>query len=310
MEKEKVAVSGVNGFVGNHLAQELGNAGLSVIGIDLGPKPNAEISGVVNEYYQADLTKEWPEIPHVKAIIHLAGLAAIGPSFDEPQKYINANTSMVTSIGEYYKKQDKKPRVVIVSSGSIYDPNQPMPINEKGEVGLFSPYAVSKTCNEHQAEYYCNRGQDWVVTRPFNHIGPGQGQGFLLPDLYNRLSSLKKGENKIITGNIETCRDYTDVRDIVRAYCIIALAKKLNRNVYNICSGKSLSGIEIFTELKNAMGLNGIKCEIDQSLIRPTDAKNIVGDNSRLKDELGWEPKIKIHQTIVDFVESKSKFKT
>jgi GDP-4-dehydro-6-deoxy-D-mannose reductase len=306
MDKEKVVISGVNGFVGHHLAQELSSSGIWVIGVGQDVEVNPNISNVVNEYYQANLTKLWPNIPNVKAVIHLAGLAAVGPSFDNPQTYIDTNSSMVTNLCEYYTKQDIKPRIVIVSSGAVYDSNQPMPITEEGRVGFSSPYAVSKILTENQATYYRNRGLDCVVARPFNHIGPGQGQGFILPDLYNRLASLRKDEHTIITGNIGTRRDYTDVRDIALAYGKIALAPVLKHGVYNICSGTSRSGLELLTELKDAMGLPNIEHETDQSLVRPTDVKDIVGDSSRLKDELGWKPQIDTHQTIVDFVESKS----
>lgn len=306
MDKEKVVISGVNGFVGHHLARELHDAGISVVGIGRETEVSSEISNIVNEYHQADLVQTWPEIPNTKAVIHLAGLAAVAPSFDNPQFYINTNSSMVTNLCEYYVKQDKKPRIVIVSSGVTYSPNQPMPIAEDGVMGFSSPYAVSKVLNENQAAYYRSRGLDCVIVRPFNHIGPGQDKGFILPDFYDRLSSLKEGETTIITGNIETRRDYTDVRDIVRAYGKIALATTLKHNTYNICSGKSLSGADIFNALKSAMDLNDVGYEVNQSLVRPTDIANIVGDSSRLKDELGWEPQIDISQTVIDFVKSKN----
>jgi len=304
VNKEKIVISGINGFVGQHLAREINSAGLSIIGIGQEEAINDKISDIVEEYRQANLIETWPDVPNAKAVIHLAGLAAIGPSFDKPQVYINANSSMVTNLCEYYLNQDIKPRIIIVSSGAIYSPGQPMPISEKGEIGLSSPYAVSKVLNENQATYYRSRGLDCVVVRPFNHIGPGQTDGFILPDFYKRLSSLSKSERVIITGNIETKRDYTDVRDIVRAYRKIALAETLKDTTYNVCSGVSLSGAEIFNVLKNAMDLSDIEYRVDQSLVRPSDAKNIVGDASRLKDELGWEPQTEIRQTVIDFVKS------
>lgn len=306
MDKEKVVISGVNGFVGHHLAKELYGAGLSVVGVGRETEVSTNIADIIDEYHQADLINEWPEIPEAKAVIHLAGLAAVGPSFDNPQLYLNANSSMVTNLCEYYMKQDKKPRVVIVSSGAIYSPNQPMPITEAGEIDFSSPYAVSKVLNENQVTYYRKRGLDCVVVRPFNHIGPGQAEGFLLPDLYKQLSSLKEGEHTIITGNIETRRDFTDVRDVARAYGKIALAPVLKDSLYNICSGSSLSGVEIFNALKGAMNLSEIGHEIDPSKVRPTDVMDIIGSSNRLKDELGWEPQIDIHQTVIDFVNSKS----
>ncbi len=307
MDKEKVVISGVNGFVGHHLTRELYSAGLLVVGIGQEAVVNSDISDIVSEYHQANLVEEWPIIPDAKAVIHLAGLAAVSPSFEKPQVYINANSSMVTNLCEYYIKQESRPRIVIISSGAIYSPNQPIPIKESGEIGFSSPYAVSKVLNENQVAYYRNRGLDCVIARPFNHIGPGQAKGFILPDFYGRLASIGKDEHTIITGNIETRRDYTDVRDIARAYSKLALAPELKDSIYNICSGTSLSGAEIFNELKQAMGLKDVSYKIDPSLVRPTDVKDIVGDSLRLRNELGWNPEIDIHQTIKDFVKSKQR---
>ena len=305
MSKESVVVTGVNGFVGHHLARELTSSGLSVIGVGTDETIAPGIADIVNEYHQVDLSERWPDIPHARAIIHLAGLAAVGPSFDNPQKYINLNSAMVTNLCEYYVNNDDKPRIILVSSGAIYDGRQPMPINESGNVGLSSPYAVSKVLNENQATYYRQRGLDCVVVRPFNHIGPGQAPGFILPDFYQRLSQLEDPTAAVSVGNIDTRRDYTDVRDIVRAYGKLALADSLQHTVYNVCSGSSVSGTEILDKLKAAMDLPNVTFEIDPSLVRPTDIENIVGDSSRLKEEIGWEPQIPLQQTIADFIESK-----
>lgn len=306
MEREKIVISGINGFVGHHLAKELKKSDKYIVGIGQNEEVNPKIKDIVDEYFQENLTQNWPAITNVKTIIHLAGLSAVGKSFEAPQAYINSNSAMLTNMCEYYIKQDDKPRIIIASSGTVYSPNQPLPITEDGELAYSSPYVVSKMLNENQAAYYRNRGLDCIVVRPFNHIGPDQDRGFILPDFYNRLSTLDEGEDTISVGNIETYRDFTDVRDIVRAYGKIALAITLKHNVYNICSGVSLSGVEIFNKLKSAMDLPNVKYEINQSLVRPTDIKNIVGDSSRLKDELSWEPQIDINQTIIDFVKSQS----
>lgn len=304
MEKPHVVISGVNGFVGQHLSRELINQDVSVIGVGHEPEPDRTISGLLEGYYSSDLTKEWPDIKEpVRAVIHLAGLAAVGPSFEEPQRYINGNSSMVTNLCEHYvDKNDGTPRIVIVSSGAIYDSNQPMPINEDGRIGFSSPYVISKVVTEHQAEYYRKRGLDCIVARPFNHIGPGQRPGFILPDMYERLAGLDESETVMSVGNLETRRDYTDVRDIVKAYGRLALTESLKYDTYNICSGESISGLEILQELKHAMGKEAVTFVIDEKLFRPTDAEEIVGSSSRLKNELGWYPTYNIKQTIADFV--------
>lgn len=294
MEK-KIAVTGINGFVGRHLTKELQNAGCEVVGI--GREDSCDF---VDTYFVANLTEGWPEgVGEVDAIIHLAGLAAVGPSFDDPQTYINLNSAMVTHMAEFYLKQEKKPRLVIISSGSIYDPNQPLPITEDGKIGLSSPYSVSKVLVENQAEYYRNRGLDCVIVRPFNHIGPGQLSGFIVPDLYGKISTAKQGA-AVSVGNLETKRDYTDVRDIVRAYTKLALADSLDQTIYNVCSGRSYSGLEIFNFIKDVTSRTDVTYQVDPSLVRPTDIPEIVGGSNRLQTELDWQPIITIEQTIKD----------
>jgi GDP-4-dehydro-6-deoxy-D-mannose reductase len=299
--KKRIVITGVNGFVGHHLAQKLSANNIDVIGVGRDESVAPELTDIVTEYHAANLIEQWPEISNVDAIIHLAGLAAVGPSFDNPQLYINANSAMVTNMCEFYTKQEKKPRIISVSSGAIYGPHQELPITENSAIGLSSPYAVSKVLTENQCQYYSARGLECVVVRPFNHIGPGQGKGFILPDFFNRLSEADTSAT-IRVGNINSKRDYTDVRDIVDAYSRIALAPKLAHSLYNVCSGKSISGQDILSILKRAVNKPDVQFEIDPSLIRPTDAMDIYGDASRLRDELGWQPTYSIDKTIADFV--------
>lgn len=302
MEKKRIVISGINGFVGHHLAHELHKSNISVIGIGNDISVSPKLEGIVEEYYSQDLVTAWPDTGDVDGVIHLAGLAAVGPSFDNPQRYININSAMVTNMAEYYVSRSNKPRLLIVSSGAIYSPDQPMPINEIANIGLSSPYAVSKVLTENQATYYSGRGLECIVARPFNHIGPGQGKGFILPDFYGRLNKTIEGD-VIKVGNINTKRDYTDVRDIVKAYTALILAPSLQHSVYNVCSGKSLAGSEVLDMLKKSMRKDSIQFEVDPDLIRPTDIPEIVGDSTRLREELQWHPSYDISQTINDFVQ-------
>ena len=303
MSKKRVVVSGINGFVGHHLTRELVKNNVSVIGVGHEPELQPDIKELVDDYYSQDLASSWPDTGEGDGVINLAGLAAVGPSFDKPQKYIEINSSIVTNLCEYYQQKKRRPRIIIISSGAIYSPNQPMPIPEDGEIGYTSPYAVSKVLTENQIMYYRQRGLDCVVARPFNHIGPGQAKGFILPDFYDRISSTTDSTIKV--GNVDTRRDYTDVRDIAKAYTKMILAPELKSPIYNVCSGKSLSGQEILEILKSKMGRDSISFEIDQSLVRPTDIPEIVGDSSLLQNEINWYPEINIDQTVSDFVQSK-----
>jgi GDP-4-dehydro-6-deoxy-D-mannose reductase len=301
---KNIVITGLNGFAGGHLVRELASRGnINIIGVGREDSLSEALAPLVSKYHKSDISVTWPDTGPVDAVIHLAGLAAVGPSFDAPQTYLNLNSAMLTNLCEYYLKQPTRPRIIAISSGAIYDGSQPMPISESGPLGLSSPYAVSKVLNENQATYYNNRGLEVIAVRPFNHIGPGQALGFLLPDLYEKLKAAPAAPIKV--GNLETKRDYTDVRDIVRAYADLTLASALSHKLYNICSGHSVSGTEIFNLLTSAMGLS-TTYEIDPALVRPTDIMDIFGDASRIGSELGWHPEIPLETTIRDFISSQT----
>lgn len=299
----KIVITGINGFVGKHLTRELKNNGHLVIGLDRSEAVHPEIADVVDEYHAADLSTAWPELPNVDAIIHLAGLAAVGPSFDSPQLYININSAIVTNMCEYYLKQDKKPRIVTISSGAIYDTTTPMPITELSLIAYTSPYTVSKVLLENQAAYYSSRGIECIVMRPFNHVGPGQLPGFLVPDLAEKIRTRAADTDPIEVGNLDTKRDYTDVRDVVKAYRLVATKEgKLDHPVYNVCSGVSHSGHEVLGAIVSAMQIEAPETVVNEKFLRPNDIMDICGDNSRLVSEFGWGLTYSFEQTIADFV--------
>jgi GDP-4-dehydro-6-deoxy-D-mannose reductase len=139
------------------------------------------------------------------------------------------------------------------------------------------------------------------VARPFNHIGPHQGPGFLLPDLLRQLRS-SPPDRPLRVGNLATRRDYTDVRDVARAYLALATAPELAHDVYNVASGSSHSGLEILEALSAALGRATPPLEVDESLIRATDPPLIVGDAARLRSDTGWSPTVPFATTIADTV--------
>ncbi len=304
MSEKRIAITGVNGFVGKHLARELVDNDIEVVGIGREEIVDPEIAELLDVYIHQDIAEAWPNInPPVDAVINLAGLAAVGPSFDHPQDYININSAIVTNMCEYYLKQDKKPRIISIISGAIYSPDQSLPLTEESDISLNSPYAVSKVMNEKQLTYYRGRGLGCVAVRPFNHIGPGQLSGFLIPDLIEKLESV--GDiGSIDVGNLKTKRDYTDVRDVAKAYRLLATAETLDHDTYNVCSGKSYSGEEILDKIKTKMGKNAVLARVDRSKIRPNDPMDIFGSAKLLKQDTGWKPEIDIDETISDVLQS------
>lgn len=302
LDDVELVVTGVDGFVGHHVARLAAEAGARVHGLSRAPQVSAELAASLESYHSVDLRTEWPGVLRPDAIIHLAGRAAVGPSFDNPQGYITDNSAMVTVMCEALLRQGNAPRIVGVSTGALYAPTSaPDPLTEHSAVSCPSPYAVSKLLVEHQFAYYRARGLDTVIARPFNHIGPGQGPGFLVPDLMGRLRVLP-ADATLTAGDLTTARDYTDVRDIARAYLLLTAAITLQHGVYNVASGKAIQGAALLEALCAALGREVPEVEIDPAFVRPTDARLIVGSADRLRDELGWTPSYQLRETIVDAV--------
>jgi GDP-4-dehydro-6-deoxy-D-mannose reductase len=298
-----IAITGVTGFVGPHLLRDLLAAGHQVVGVsDVG---SADDLGV--PFVSCDLTRDWPsQLDDVDAVVHLAGLSAVGPSFGAPQKYIATNSAMVTTMCESLVAAGSSARVLVVSSGAVYDAFQPHPIPESGALATNSPYVVSKLLVENLAAYYGSRGLDVVVARPFNHIGPGQKNGFLLPDLVTEATTAAAERRPMRVGDLSTARDYTDVRDVARAYRLL-LERELGddfaaERVFNICSGRPRTGSELCDLALAELGLADLERSVDPSRIRPNDPRSITGDHRRLTELTGWEPEHQIEDTVRDYV--------
>ena len=306
---DKIIVTGVNGFVGKHLAHELTAQNYEVVGVGTDDALVPELSELVSKYYQCDLTDieqvRKISLNGVKGIINLAGLAAVGPSFDNPDLYMRVNTGVLDTLCTIAIEQDAKDiNILAISSGAVYSSQQEMPLSEltsKTDKDS-SPYAASKLAMEELAQEYRAKGINCTVARPFNHIGPGQMPGFILPDLYKKVAEAKDGET-LLVGNLTTKRDYTDVRDVARAYVSLVTGIAPAEAIYNVCTGRSLSGEEILALLTDELGRT-VSIQVDEKLFRPSDAPDLYGDNTLLSLEKSWKPEIDIRQTIADFVAS------
>ncbi|MCA9346788.1 GDP-mannose 4,6-dehydratase, partial [Candidatus Saccharibacteria bacterium] len=164
-------------------------------------------------------------------------------------------------------------------------------------------YVVSKQLMEEAVAEYREKGLKVIIVRPFNHSGPGQLPGFLVPDLGEQILSARRENKPLLVGNLDTKRDYTDVRDVAKAYVELATCDetKLTHNLYNICSGKSVKGTEILRLLAKAFEAEDLKVEIDPSRIRPNDVMDIFGSHDKLSNDTGWQPTIPLDQMINDY---------
>lgn len=300
---QHIAITGVDGFVGRHVARLASQAGAKVYGLSRSSEADGALSTVLDAHYSVDLRHEWPSALDADIVVHLAGRAAVGPSFDDPQGYISDNSAMVTTMCEALLASGSPTRVVGVSTGAVYAPPAHADIrtDEDSPVSPSSPYAVSKLLVEHQFEYYAARGLSTVIARPFNHIGPGQGPGFLLADLLTRLSALPEGES-LVVGDLDTERDYSDVRDVAAAYLALAAAPTLTHRLYNVASGTSTSGRRLLELACAALGRDIPPLTVDEGLIRPADPRRITGSSTRLRSETGWTPAYSLTESVSDAI--------
>lgn len=298
----RIAVTGATGFVGKALVEHLADSGYRVIGVSERQEPPSNITESLDDYVCADLTRGWPDIGPFTGLVHLAGLAAVQPSFGRPQQYLNVNSSMVTHLFEHLLRAAWTGRAIIVSSGAVYGSvcaTDGSGLDEYSNPSATSPYVVSKLLVETQVEYYRRQGIEALVARPFNHIGPGQDRGFIVPDLFAKVVDAKPGE-RISVGNLDSSRDYTDVRDIVRAYRILLELGDPRDATYNVCSGTARSGREVLDAICNALGTPTPSTQTDTE--RTIDPHVIVGSATRLRSETGWQPTIRFQKSIDDFV--------
>lgn len=301
-------VTGANGFVGRHVVAELASRGCAVIAVSRQNEVDPSIADLVEAYLPRDLANldEARELPlgDVDAVINLAGLAAVGESFSQREEYLRVNTGVIDTVCTVAVERGLSGlRVIAVSSGAVYAGRQDMPLAEDSAVDPgSSPYAESKLAMEGRAQFYRRAGVDCVVARPFNHIGPGQGPGFLVPDLLRQVEQVVTAGGPILVGNLSTRRDYTDVRDVAAAYAALASAPALDHHLYNVCTGRSLAGTEILATMLAQLGLSELTVESDRARFRPSDQPDIYGNNARLAGAVAWCPTIPVGSSIRDFL--------
>jgi GDP-4-dehydro-6-deoxy-D-mannose reductase len=302
-----IIVAGINGFVGQYVAEALESAGHEVIGIGREPAVTAKLTDLVSSYVVCDLANADAvmqlQLPKATAIINLAGFAKVGVGENDRAVYETVNVGVHKNLAEYIKAKAPDLRMISVSSGAVYDPHQAMPLMETSktvDVETAGVYPASKLKMETALEPYQQQGLGIIIARPFNHSGPGQQNGFLIPDLAQKIAATNDGD-VVTCGNLETKRDYTHVRDVARAYTLLATSPDVKEPLYNICSGRSVAGTEIFTLLKDALGKPGIDFKIDPALKRPNDPAELFGSYDLLKRDTGWQPELGVKDIIADF---------
>jgi GDP-4-dehydro-6-deoxy-D-mannose reductase len=299
----RVLITGASGFAGGHLAAACVAAGDEVIGLSrTGQVPAGEGRSVDlrdTEQTHAAVREARPEI-----LYHLAALSSVSRSWEKPAQTMFENTATAVNVLEAVRREAPQARVVWVSSCEVYAADQPLPIDEDGELGPATPYAVSKVSGDLLAGVYADaHGLDIVRVRPFNHAGPGQSPVFVLSSLARQAAQARRSDAKVIrivTGNPDTRRDFTDVRDVVRAYRL--LAESGNWDVYNVSSGTSFSTTDQIEILGDLIAPTLVEHVVDPALVRAHEVMDRRGTHERLTADTGWKPEIPLFQTMADTI--------
>jgi GDP-4-dehydro-6-deoxy-D-mannose reductase len=239
-------------------------------------------------------------------LFHLAAQASVRRSWENPAATLITNITIQLHLLQAIIELGIAPRILVIGSADEYGAVRPdeIPISENTPLRPLNPYAVSKVTQDFMAyQYFLSHDLHIVRLRPFNHFGPRQRPGFVVPDFAKQIATIEAGlqEPVIRVGNLDAHRDFSDVRDIVRGY-YLALAKGHAGQVYNLGSSHSYSIQDVLDKLI-AMSRVSVRVEKDPSLVRPADIPMVSCDSSRFQRDTGWEPTYDIDQTLGDVLD-------
>ena len=283
-------VTGGGGFAGRHLVALLDERGDEVIAPtsgDVDLRDAASVRALVREQ-------------QAERVFHLAALASVARSWEEPARTVADNQAMTFNVLEAVRHEAPEARVLIAGSGEVYGAPAELPVTEEAPLAPENPYALSKAACDLLGRLYARAwGLAVVRARAFNHAGPGQSDAYVVGTLTQQVAAAEvAGEGSVVvrTGNPDSARDFTDVRDVVRAY---AAAIELDSGAYNVASERAISVTELIETLRGQTALE-IRHEVDPDRMRATDVPEIRGSAARLREATGWKPEIELERTIAD----------
>lgn len=311
----RVLITGITGFAGSHLADYLlaEHTEVEIFGIQRWRSRTENIEHLAGkiELREADL-RDYTSIHRVldevrpDAIFHLAAQSFVPTSWRAPAETLTTNIIGQTHLFEAVRALQLDPTIQIAGSSEEYGLVLPdeVPIKETNPLRPLSPYAVSKVAQDLLAyQYFESYGLKTIRTRGFNHTGPRRGEVFVTSNFAKQIASIEAElqDPVIRVGNLESVRDFTDVRDTVRAYWL-AVEKGRPGEVYNIASGREITIRQLLDKLVE-LSRTRVEVEIDPERLRPSDVEVLVGDASKFKADTGWEPTIPLEQTLEDLLD-------
>jgi GDP-4-dehydro-6-deoxy-D-mannose reductase len=235
-----------------------------------------------------------------EVVYHLAALSSVGRSWEEPAATLSANVAGAVNLLEAVRLEVPSARVVWVSSCEVYGAPDVLPVAEDAVLRPANPYAVSKCAGDQLAAVYADAYRlDLLRARPFNHAGPGQQPTFILSSLAQQGARARldgSARLRVFTGNPATRRDFTDVRDVARAYRL--LAERAEPGIYNVSSGRSVSAAEHVALLAELLAPIEVEHVIDPARVRAHEVMDLRGSNQRIRTAIGWEPSIPLVETM------------
>lgn len=290
----RALITGGDGFVGRHLTAHLWGCDDEVTSVDR----DVDVTDYASVTAALAVTR--PE-----AIYHLAALTHVGDSWTQPAEFVRVNVLGTRNVLEAAYEVVPEAVIVYVSSADVYGvvTEAELPLDETHRAVPANPYSQSK----FEAEVLVRAkarvtGQRVIIARPFNHIGPGQSEHFVIPALVGRLlDALERGSEEIVVGDLSTRRDFTDVRDVVRAYRLLVTYGRAGE-VYNVASGHDVALVDIANGLVARIA-PGVRLTTDPALLRPVEVPVSRGSFAKIHEASGWEPLIALATSLDDVID-------
>jgi GDP-4-dehydro-6-deoxy-D-mannose reductase len=307
----RILITGASGFAGRHLVELCEREGAEVVGLGRGGPP-AGGPAPGGGWLSADLrdagaTARALRDARPERVVHLAAQASVAESWRDPRGTIGANVDSTLNLLEAVAAGAPDARVLVAGSSEQYGPVAPerLPVTEHEPFRPQNPYAVSKCACDLLAGFFADASRvDAIRARPFNHAGPGQHERYAMSSFARQIAAAEAGGGAgtvvVTTGNTAPRRDFTDVRDVVRAYWL--LLERAGPGAYNVCSGRSLSVADILAGLAARTPLE-VEQRTDPALLRDNEVMEIRGSRDRATELTGWEPQVPIERTFEDVLD-------
>lgn len=312
---KKIFITGATGFVGKHLVSFLRESkkDVRIYGTSFPEKPSSFEDFGADVLFQLDITNEKNIFETIKKIkpeivFHLAAVSNVKYSWENRRESLDVNLIGTFNLFEALRKFSPETKVLFVSSSDVYgiSPTESAAIalKEDDPSHVVNPYAFTKLSGEILSRFYAQiEGMDIIIARSFPHSGPGQTKDFVCSDWAFQIARIEKRlqEPVINVGNIDVRRDFSDVRDVVKAYALL-VEKGRRGEIYNVCSGKAISLREILDIFFYSSSEN-VEVKIDPQKLRKADIPLLLGDNHKIRKETGWKPEIPLEQTLQSLLE-------